>query len=249
MDKQLYEKITKKKEYSKLLLEDVERIFSLFDKKDYLDEEKIKLTREKLMKAFSVFTSRKLLTLKEKPFEWILKKHASTRERLSFYPELYSRLIKGEDIVFDLGCGVNGFSYPFFKKKIRYVGVEGIGQLVDLTNFYFEKNNINSVVFHESLFNLEKIRKIIKKEKGKKVIFLFKALDSLEMVERNFSKRFLKEIVPFADKVVVSFINQSLLKKEKFRATHKWLVNFIKENFKILDDFELGGERYISFSI
>jgi predicted nucleotidyltransferase len=35
---------------------------------------------------------------------------------------------------------------------------------------------------------------------------------------------------------------------KKFKAKRDWIVNFIRENFKILGDFEIGGERYIIFS-
>ena len=46
-----------KKEFSKLPIKDVELIFDRFDKENYLDEEKIKLTRNILRKVFSSFTS------------------------------------------------------------------------------------------------------------------------------------------------------------------------------------------------
>lgn len=247
MDLDLYKKIIRKKEYSQLPKTDVELAFSKFDSDKYLDEEKVKLTRALLMKSFIAFSSKKLFSLKERSPEWVLKKHLSTRERLSYYGELYFGLIKKEEVIIDLGAGVNGFSYPYLDKALKYVGVEAVGQFVDSMNLYFEKNKLNALAIHESLFNLDKIKKIIKKEKGKKIVFLFKVLDSLEMLEKDYSKRLLKEIVPLADKVIVSFATRSMLKKEKFKVTRKWLVEFIERNFKILDDFELGNERYISF--
>ena len=265
-NKELIKKITSKKEFSNLPKLDVEKIFERFNKENYVDEEKIKLTRELLMKVYSVFLSRKLLSKKildKKSSEEILKKHVSTRERFEYYSEIYKKLLKGFEkvTVIDLGSGINGFSYSYFPKKVKYVGVEAVGQLVDLTNEYFKKNKISGKVIHESLFALEKIKKIVKNGatgiprkifekdfyKGKKIIFLFKVIDSLEMVERNYSKKFLKELVPLADKVVISFATKSLLGRTKFRADRTWLVNFIKDNFEILDDFEFGTERYISF--
>jgi hypothetical protein len=254
MDEILYEKITKKKEFSRIPKKDVERVFSRFDKGNYLEEEKIKLTREILMKAYSVFASQKLLNIRDKDLEWFLKRHSSTRERFDFYIELYKRLFKKDKLKFtilDLGAGVNGLSYCFFPKnlKIDYMGIEAIGQLVDLSNYYFSKNKLkNYFLIHESLFELDKIKKHLKKIKGAKVVFLFKTLDSLEMIERNYSKKLLNEIIPLVDKVIISFATRSLIKKEKFRANKKWLVEFIKNNFRILDDFELGNERYLVFS-
>ena len=337
MDKKKFiEKITQKKEFSRLPKKDVEMIFEKFDKDKYSDEEKVKFTRKLLMEIFSVFVSQKLLSLKNKDAEWVLKKHVSTRERFDYYEEIYQRIFcggasaqpnsaieksslvshpptprRGEHLseaqslplsnnlahptttIFDLGAGVNGFSYCYMQEeigklysqarginpvinnktsrakvnergkssvKVKYVAVEGMGQLVDLMNKYFEDEKLNARAIHASLFDLNGLKKLIEKEKGHrsvypklrntgaKIVFLFKVLDSLEMMQRDYSKELLKGVVPLVDKVVVSFAVRSLRKREKFKANRKWLREFIKENFKIKDDFELGGERYIVFS-
>ncbi|MFA5953679.1 MAG: hypothetical protein WC812_03735 [Candidatus Pacearchaeota archaeon] len=251
MDEEIYKKIIQKKEFSQIPRLDIELTFSKFDKSSYLTEEKIKLTRDLLRKVYSVFSSQKLLILKEKNPEWFLKKHISTKERFDFYPKLYDLLLKNFNNkinIIDLGCGVNGFSYYFFKKRINYVGVEAIGQLVNLQNEYFKKNKLNAICYHESLFNLEKIKKIISSEKGNNIIFLFKVLDSLEMLKRDYSKEILKEIVNSSSLVIVSFATQSLISKKKFQVNRNWILQFIKDNFNLIDDFELGNERYICFN-
>lgn len=247
--KELIKKITEKKEFSNLPKKDVELVLDKLNKKEYIDQEKIKQTRDLLRKVFSAFTSQKLLSPKDKNPEWILKKHISTKERFQFYKEVYNKLLKKEKIIFDLGAGVNGFSYKYFPYKTKYIGVEAVGQLTDLMNTYFKKEKINAKAIHESLFNLEKIKSIIKKESEKenKIIFLFKTLDSLEMVERNYSKKLLQELTPLANKIVVSFATKSLIAKKKFKVNRNWIINFIKEKFNIIEDFEIGGERYIVF--
>ncbi len=250
MKKEIYNKIIQKKEFSKLPKKDVELVFEKFDKEKYLDLEKIKLTRDLLRKVFSVFTSKKILSLKNRDERWILKKHISTRERLGYYEQVYSRILKGFEklIIFDFGAGVNGFSYIFFEKigfKVKYIATEAMGQLVDLMNNYFFKKKINAKAYHLSLFDLEKNLNLIKKQKGKKVIFLFKVLDSLEMVERNYSKKLLLKMVPLVDRVVISFATKSLMKHSRFKVKRNWLIYFLKENFDIVDDFEINSERYI----
>ncbi|MDP3758722.1 MAG: hypothetical protein Q8Q86_03310, partial [Candidatus Daviesbacteria bacterium] len=65
------------------------------------------------------------------------------------------------------------------------------------------------------------------------------------MLESDYSKKLLKEIVPLADKVVISFATRSMIKRKHFLVNRNWILDFIRENFKILDDFEIGGERYI----
>ena len=250
---ELIRKIIEKKEFSKLPSKDVEKTFELFDKERYVDSEKVKLTRDLLRKSFSGFTSRKILSLKDKDAEWILRKHLSTRERLPFYEEVYQRLLKGlkKDIsIVDLGAGINGFSFEYFKKvdfKVKYVGVEAVGQLVDLMNYYFKNNNFSAKAIHLSLFDLEKVRKIIQEVSKPKVLFLFKVLDSLEMLEKNYSKKLLLEIVPLAERVVVSFATRSMLKRTRFKVDRTWIIKFLEENFNVLEDFEIGSERYIVF--
>jgi len=248
MKKEIFEKIVKKKEFSKLSKQDIKRVFEKFEKRQVSDEEKIRLTRDLLRKVFSAFLSKKLLNLKNKNVEWFLKKHISTKERLEFYPEIYKKILRNfYGTVIDLGCGINGLSYNYFHKKINYIGVEAVGQLVSLTNNYFKKEKISGKVYHKSLFELEDILKIIKKSKKPRIAFLFKTLDSLEMIKRNYSKKLLLKISPFVDKIAISFATRSLIKKTRFKVNRKWILNFIKENFEILDEFETYYEKFIVF--
>ncbi len=249
----LLKKIMSKKEYSGLPEKDVERAFDMFDKENYSDLEKVKLTRELLKRIFTAFMGRKIMNPKDKDARWFLLRHVSTRERFDFYEEFYKRIFrelkKKEISVIDLGAGINGLSYGFFPRnhKINYVGVEGVKQLVDVANSFFEKNKINARVIHQSLFELEEIKKIIKKQKRPRICFLFKTVDSLEMLKRNYTKEFLRELVPLCDKFVISFAMRSFFKKNLFKVRRNWAMNHIKDNFKILDIFDLGNEKYFVF--
>src|SRR6056297_894419 len=121
--KDLIKEIKKKKEYSSIPDEEVEKILDIFDKEEYSEREKFKLTREMLMKLFSGTMSKKLLSLnileKRSPEE-VLKKHLSTRERFEHYEEIYSRVFSGINekkiSVIDFGAGINGLSYNKFPK-------------------------------------------------------------------------------------------------------------------------------------
>lgn len=247
--------IMKKKEFHDLPLEDVNLIYSQFEKKNLLVEEKIKGTRDLLRKMYTAFVSEKLLNIKDKDSEWFLKKHISTKERLEHYLEVYGRCLKGLNkklIIIDFGSGINGFSFEYFKKvgfEVNYLGVEPLGQLVDLQNNYFKKNKIfQAKCVKESLFNLDKIKKLVSGISGKKVGFFFKVLDSVEMLKRDYSKEILGEIAPLFDRCVVSWATSSLVSKKKFHAERKWLKEFIKEKFNLFDEFEIGGENYLVFS-
>lgn len=251
MDEELYKKIITKKEFSKLPKIDVEKAFKKFDNEKYIDEEKIKFTRDLLRKAFGVFLNKKLLVLKDRESNWILKKHISTKERFGYYDKLYNRLlgdIRKNITIFDLGAGVNGFSYAYFDflNRFDYVAFESVGQLVDLMNYHFNSKGIkNCNAVHISLFELDKLKEHIKGFQGYKIVFLFKVIDSLEMIDKNYSKKLLKEIMPLVDKIVISFASESLHKRKKFFANRKWLLDFIHENFSVLDDFTFASERYL----
>jgi hypothetical protein len=255
MDRQeLIKKITEKKEFSQLPKEDVELALEKFERKNLNDYQKMKLTRQFLRKVFSSFSSRKVFSSKEKEAEWYLLKHKSTKERYSCYKEVYSRCLKGFKTasIIDLGAGINGLSYGFFSSagfKINYTAAEGIGQFVELMNNFFEKNKLTNKAkaYHLSLFNLERVKEIIEKQRKPRVIFLFKVIDSLEIVKRDYSKELLFGISNLSDRVVVSFATKSLGSRKKFSAQRTWFLRFVEQNFEILDDFEINGERYLSF--
>jgi len=252
--KELIKKIMQKKEFSELPKKDVEMAFGKFDKKNYLDEEKVKFTRKLLMEVFSAFMSKKLFSLKEREPPWILRKHLSTRERTPYYGEIYGRILDGmgKDVsVVDLGAGVNGFSYKYFEKagfNVDYLAVEAVGQLVRLMNKYFRREKIKSRAVHLSLFELSKLKKEIRRTKRPRVVFLFKTIDSLELMERNYSKELISEISDLVERTVISFPTESMIKREKIWVKRTWILKFIEKHFKILDHFQLGAERYIVFS-
>lgn len=251
---EVIDKIMAKKEFSDLPRQDVETVYSFFDKGEYLIEERVKLTRNLLRKMYTAFLSDKLFTLKDKDVDWFLKKHISTKERMDHYEEVYKKCFKNlkkELTVFDLGCGINGFSYHYFKNlgfKIKYIGTEPVGQLVKLQNDYFEKSKLNARVEKISLFELKKNLDLIKNEKGRKVLFLFKTLDSLEMIKKDYSKEVLHCLVPLVDRVIISWATRSLISRKKFFADRSWLKDFVGQEFKILDEFEIGNENYLVFS-
>ncbi len=250
---EIFEKVVQKKEFSDLPRKDVEFALNKFYRDDRPDFQIIKLTRNFLRKIYSSFSSHKLLNSNYKSAEWVLMKHKSTKERYNFYEDIYDKLLRGYNnsktlSIIDLGSGVNGFSFEFLRKinkNVEYVGVEAIGQLGGLTNSFFKKNNFQGRVEHISLFDWESLEKIISNQKKPCVVFLFKVIDSLESMERNYSKELLKNLVPLVDRVVVSFATRSLGDRKKFSVQRGWLLKFIRDNFNLADDFELGGERYL----
>ncbi len=257
--------IMKKKEFSHLLEDDVWAVWRSFSGVEDFGE-RIRLSRDLLRKMYTAFVSEKLLNLKDRDYLWFLKKHISTKERLDYYDEVYGRIFdliyrqRGGGrlgfVVYDFGCGINGFSYEFLKKQGRvfYIGVEAVGQLCDLQNKWFKEKGYDGEVFWKSLFDLDSVENVIAGDlcaKGAcsnlKVGFFFKVLDSLEMLKRDYSKEVLRRLGSKLDYCVVSSASRSLVSGKKFRANRKWLRDFIFENFEVLDEFEIGFEKYIVF--
>ncbi|MCR4327334.1 MAG: class I SAM-dependent methyltransferase [Nanoarchaeota archaeon] len=257
LDKEgLIKKITEKKEFSEIPPGDIELIFSKFNMEQNSNSEKIKLTRDFLRKVYSSFLSEKLLSEKKRDYNWVLMKHKSTKERLPFYRDIYSKSFKGLEkskslSLIDLGCGANGFSFEFLKEvnpSIKYFGVEAIGQLCKGMNSYFNEKKFNARAYHFSLFEIEKVLKLLKEASPKRVVFLLKVIDSLEAVKRNYSKELILSIAPFSERMVISFATKSIGSRKRFSAQRRWITIFIHENFIIENDFEFGGERYLIFS-
>ena len=156
--------------------------------------------------------------------------------------------------VIDLGAGINGFSYNYFKKvgfNVNYIAIEAMGQFVSIMNTYFESKKLNksnqAKAIHLSLFEIQEIKKIIKKMREPRIIFLLKTVDSIEMLKRDYSKELILRISPLCDKFVISFPTRSMIKRKKFKVKRNWIINFIEEKFEILDVFEIGDEKYIVF--
>ena len=239
VDKKIISKVKEKKEFSQLL-------DNLVEKALVAGKGDVRQARAILRKYFGVFLTNKVLKPKSLD-ERILKSHISTRNR--DYLKIYKRILDNEKIktIVDLGCGVNGFSYGFLPKKIKYFGIEAAGQLVDLMNNYFKDRGFDGESIRCDLFDINKVLEILKKSEKPQVVFLFNVIDALEFFERNFSKKLIYEVSENCEKIVLSFPVQSLSGKIRFKAKRYWILNFLEERFKILDDFELSGERFIVF--
>ncbi|GIU68503.1 MAG: hypothetical protein KatS3mg001_353 [Candidatus Pacearchaeota archaeon] len=252
MSEEILKKIISKKEYSQINMNDVEKVFNLFKNKRISEEEKIKRTRRILHEIFGVFLTKKILKNKKLIPEEILKNHISTKERFPYYKKIYRRIFKGlkEFSVVDLGCGVNGFSYIFFKElgyNVNYLGIDSVTIFSEISNAFFNKNNFRGKVLETSLFSLKEIKKAIIKQKKPRVLLLMKVIDSLEKVERNHTKKLLFEISGYFERIVLSVPTESLIKRKKFLVKRNWISNFIKENFLILDSFEIPSEKFFVF--
>ncbi|MEK6900454.1 MAG: hypothetical protein AABX05_05000, partial [Nanoarchaeota archaeon] len=114
----------------------------------------IKQVRAKLRRAYGLFSDdpakrQKLMDIllvtpiaaQNKIIDEILLTHASTKERLLIYPDLYKNIfaITGKPgIILDLGCGINPFSFSYMKlRKCTYLAYDINEEEIGAINRYF----------------------------------------------------------------------------------------------------------------
>ncbi|PNX50806.1 MAG: hypothetical protein BV456_05440 [Thermoplasmata archaeon M8B2D] len=234
--------VKKKREFSQLPDSVVEKALEI-TKGD------VKEARALLRKYFGVFLTNRVLKSSEDSDE-VLKFHLSSKNRNyeSFYKEIKS-CIGGVKSSVDFGAGVNGFSYPILREifgDVHYLAMEAAGQLVDKMNSYFKYRGFESAhAIKGDLFDLNKIRKMLPPLDEPIVAFMFQVVDALESLEKDFSKKFLLEISKKCRYIVLTLPTESLGGRKKFAVQRKWILDFLKENFETLKDFESGSERVL----
>lgn len=247
----LITKIKEKREFSGLPDSLIERVLAFKQIKNKSDEEKVKLAREFLRKYFGVFMTNKVMKGRGQE---VLGSHISSKKRDYgvFYKTIASSVGKKFKSIIDFGCGMNGFSYSFIEEefgKINYTGFEATEQLCDLQNTFFKKSGYsNAKVIWGDLFDLESVEKLVFESEVPRLILLLQVVDALENIEPNFSKSFLlkiKENLSSSDVLVISNPMKSISGRNKFKIKRLWLEDFVKDNFIVVDKFELFDEEFL----
>ncbi len=243
MDKDLILEVKKKREFSQLP-------DSIIEKALISNKSNVKEARAFLRKYFGVFLTNRVLKTKE---ESVLKYHISSKQRdyALFYKKIHEVVGKNVESIIDLGCGANGFSYPFLLEefgKVDYWGLEASGQLVKSAALFFaEKKFVQASALCVDLFDLEKVKKIILESSSPKIILILQTLDALESVEKNYSKKFLldiRSVLNSTDAIIISSSLKSISGKEMFRIKRRWLEEFVNKEFKVISNFEMFDEEF-----
>lgn len=253
----LIESIKKKKEFSYLEDDFVLKVLKIYfksnsvpsnNKRSALYKLTVKNVRKILREVFGVFQPvddlkrlellDELNSLKDLDMHReILSRHISTRERLDFYDRLYSRIfdITGKPkSILDLACGINPISFPFMDVKVKLICYELSKLDCDLLNGYFNKFGIYGKVVCGDLLSVKKFPKV-------DVVFLFKTLDSLEILSKNSSLELLNKLN--CKWIVVSFATKSLGGRKKIskRVWFEKLLKKLKYRYEVLD---FDNERF-----
>lgn len=225
-------------------------------KKSKLFKEVIKNIRQEIGIVYgsfltSDFSKKEKLLQNDVDAEFLLKLHKSTRERINFYNEIYSKIFnwyKPKKIA-DLACGLNPLSYELISNQInfqpKYFASDLNPKDMDYLNSFFKRNFINGLA---KAYDITKLG-ILEDDNfiDSDLVFLFKALDSFEFVQKNISKELIEKIP--SKKIVVSFPTKSLISKKEFkREKRNWFIRFLEDKNYLFEQFEVENEEFFLIS-
>ncbi len=171
----------------------------------------------------------------------ILSTHKSSLERIDYYHEVYETIFSftgSPESIVDLACGLNPLSFPWMGlKKVDYFAFEISPSDCDFLNEYFKimkPFGLNGKAFAVDLLDLKEIPKA-------DVCFLFKVLDSLEDLQRNYSEKLLKRIP--CKFIVVSFPTMSLGGKNPIKQ-RGWFFRMMRNLGYSAKTFEIENEIF-----
>lgn len=202
----------------------------------------------------SQFSKKELLLEKnilhheQNPVDILLSLHKSSKERLEYYHQIYSKIFswyQPKKGIADLACGLNPLSYLEIKNYIKH-------QL----HYFVSDLNPKDMVFLQEFFNSQQLSGIatahditeMKFLEDKSflecdVVFFFKALDSFENIKKNISKELLEKIPQ--KRIIVSFPTKSLGSKKEFKSEKRnWFRNFLKKKEWSYEEFEIENEMF-----
>jgi hypothetical protein len=171
-----------------------------------------------------------------------LPTHSSTRERLSFYPELYSKIFKitGQPkIILDLACGLNPLSLPMMElKNVTYLAFDINQGEMNVLNQFFAKLNaknkqLKGVARVMDISNTELISSLPEAD----VAFLFKATDVLDRGKGHKVSEEVLKAIP-AKYVVISFATKTMSGKKMTAPGRRWVTwmcDRLKFKYKVIE--------------
>jgi hypothetical protein len=203
----------------------------------------VKSIRAELRKIYGVFQSRQKLSA-DLEVSILLAEHQSTRERISYYDEVYKKIFSkiGEKKhnILDLACGLNPISAIYIKKYVdHYFAVDISESSQKLVIDFFDRNCIKgNFLILDLTSNIEVLSKI-----KTDVCFMFKALDSLERSKRGITAE-LFDIVN-AKYFIVSFPKVTISGKNKIHVKkRKWFFDYLEKEKWLYHFFEIPNESF-----
>lgn len=172
--------------------------------------------------------------LKENRIEELLQTHSSTKERLSFYPELKKKIasLKVKSIL-DLGCGLNPIALA--NKNIKYYASDIKESELSLIKEYFKINKFSGESFiHDLRFK--------KNLPEADLCLLFKVLDVIDTKNHKNATELIKSI--HCKYILVSFATKKLSGKKMNFPRRFWFENLLNSLNLKFETFSTENEFF-----
>ena len=161
----------------------------------------------------------------------LLSVSLSTKERLSDYEEIYSRIFNvvgaGDggvvaSRVVDLGGGLNGFSFSYMNlDNLTYYSYDIDVEDSRLLNQFFKimkSNGLNGKADILDIRNSDEVKKLPKSD----VVFLFKVVDVIDDKGHGNSEKLIEVLFDKTKFVVVSFATRTITRRKMNYPQRKW---------------------------
>jgi hypothetical protein len=208
----------------------------------------VKEVRAKLRRSYGLFRvekeSKNLKELiKTKDYQKILETHSSTKERLSFYNQLYKNIFRITEIpktILDLGAGINPLSFSHMElKKVNYYAYDLSKEEVKILNQFFKDKKINGKAGILDLLNTKKVKKLPKAD----LAFLFKMTDVLDKGKGHKTSEEVITAIP-AKFIIVSFPTLTMSGKPMNHPRRGWIELMCKRLGYKLNILEFSNEIF-----
>jgi len=236
-----FARFSRSREYEELLKrvrKELRAVYGMFQKSG-------EGARDELLKRLSLTDSE---NEKKDILTELLASHQSTRERVSHYDEIYTRIcaiIKPTSVV-DLGCGMNPLAHHYFVQhgfKPSIVASDLSSNDMRFLEECFAALKISGKTVALDLTKEDDIAKLPALTRGADVTFLFKLLDSLEETKRHVSYKLFDHIK--SDWIVASFPTKSLGgKKTIARAGRSWFERLLGRKGLKWETFSVENELF-----
>jgi len=238
--KYLYEKIEKAKNF-KVLKRDQDFLYFFKEIRKLLHDVFGVFAPKDLEKIYKIIYDEEK-SLEEKIIE-ILMINVSTKERLNFYKEIYSKVFIEDPIeIMDLASGLNPISIYFSDKKPKkYYFVDLSEDIIEINTVILKEIGIEAYGYVLDISDLK--NEVIRKHY--QYIFLWKTIPVLEKIDRKLPYNLLS-VLDF-DYLVVSFSQKSLGKMRGIGRYWRYWIKKVsnKLGYKIIREFDIPYEFFV----
>jgi 16S rRNA (guanine(1405)-N(7))-methyltransferase len=213
MEKELLEEIIQSKKYANICLETIHRVLAEEIPKYKKKKEIIKAVKNKLHQFSCSFyddkTVKKSNYGNEAAFFELLKHHSSTKERLTFYNDMFADILRATGpvtTILDMACGFNPvmFGICLLKNNVHfknYYAQDINSSILDLIERYFQLHNLPCVVQQSDLL-------VSVPDYQVDLALLLKVLPLLEQQKKNYYPMLLNSLK--AKFIAVSFPTKTM---------------------------------------